>query len=620
MLKKTMSQPTKNPEQLAAQLAEAQSLHQKGDVKAALGGYRAILKRDPQNFAALFFSAMAFAGLEKYGNARRAIRRAIKVRPESAEAHNAEGNVLVAQGKQPQAIKCFETALKYNPDLFIARFNLGNALKAAQRFKEALENYQLGLIQNPDFWEAHNNIGTLLEILERWPEAIESFQKAIALNPDYPAALFNLGNVLKKEGRFNEALEAYQKALTLNPGHVDAQYNLGNTLEEMERFEDAIVAFEKALVLNPKMFEAHNSIGCCLIGLCRYGDAIKRFEAALAVNPENVFAWFDISACHFLSGDFEAAWHFYESRDPDKKDPQIGWWRGPKKGDWWLGSPDIVSLPWGTDIKGKSILLQGEQGLGDEIMLASMMPDVLGVAKKTILAAEPRLVGLFQRSFPGCTVVSRFGEKSPLPLPLDATYRTFMGSLGQDFRRRAADFPRKAYLIADPERHAAMKDRLDALGPGRKIGIMWRGGVGGNNEKKRSFNLSDMAPLLAKGAAKGDHWISLSHLPAAAEEVEQLFKATGIRIHHWSDVTEAKDYDETAALLTALDLVVSTTGTVAHCAGALGVEAHVLVPRVPEWRYAGHQGADMLWYETMMLYRQTDHWPLDEIANAIGVA
>jgi tetratricopeptide (TPR) repeat protein len=586
MLKKTMSQPTKNPEQLAAQLAEAQSLHQKGDVKAALGGYRAILKRDPQNFAALFFSAMAFAGLEKYGNARRAIRRAIKVRPESAEAHNAEGNVLVAQGKQPQAIKCFETALKYNPDLFIARFNLGNALKAAQRFKEALENYQLGLIQNPDFWEAHNNIGTLLEILERW----------------------------------HEALEAYQKALTLNPGHVDAQYNLGNTLEEMERFEDAIVAFEKALVLNPKMFEAHNSIGCCLIGLCRYGDAIKRFEAALAVNPENVFAWFDISACHFLSGDFEAAWHFYESRDPDKKDPQIGWWRGPKKGDWWLGSPDIVSLPWGTDIKGKSILLQGEQGLGDEIMLASMMPDVLGVAKKTILAAEPRLVGLFQRSFPGCTVVSRFGEKSPLPLPLDATYRTFMGSLGQDFRRRAADFPRKAYLIADPERHAAMKDRLDALGPGRKIGIMWRGGVGGNNEKKRSFNLSDMAPLLAKGAAKGDHWISLSHLPAAAEEVEQLFKATGIRIHHWSDVTEAKDYDETAALLTALDLVVSTTGTVAHCAGALGVEAHVLVPRVPEWRYAGHQGADILWYETMMLYRQTDHWPLDEIANAIGLS
>jgi tetratricopeptide (TPR) repeat protein len=621
MLKKTMSQSTTHSEQLAKQLEEAQALHQKGDVKAALDGYRAILKRDPKNFAALFFCAMAEAQLEKLTDARRSIRRAIKVRPESADAHNAEGNVLMSQGKLEHAVKCFETALKFNSDLFIARYNLGNALKAEARFEEAIENYQKAIALRPDFWEAHNNLGTTYERLERWEEAIDSFRSALGLKPSYEEAFFNMGNVLCKAERYEEAVENYSKALALDPDYTGAQYNLANALKEMQRFKEAIVAYEKALARDPKMSEAHNNIGLCNIALMRFEDAVESFKRALAINPKTAFAKFNLGSAHFFLCDYEQGWLGYEGRDPQNKDPKNGWLRGPKE-DWWLGDADMVRRPFGAAIEGKNLLVQGEQGLGDEIMLASMIPDVLDAVKNVIITIEPRLVGLFQRSFPQCQVVSRLGKESPLPKNYDETYRVFLGSLGQIFRNRLEDFPRKSYLLADQSRRTALRARLDTLGPGKKTGIMWRGGIGGNTEMKRSLSLADMVPLLSSLVSKGGHWISLSHLSEAADEVEQLFKNTGIQVHHWPDVTEAKDYDETAALLSELDVVVSTTGTVAHCAGALGVEAHVMVPNLPGWRYAQCLGPVMPWYGSMVLHRQTKDgvWPFKEITKAIGLA
>jgi hypothetical protein len=202
---------------------------------------------------------------------------------------------------------------------------------------------------------------------------------------------------------------------------------------------------------------------------------------------------------------------------------------------------------------------------------------------------------------------------------LDA--RIFAGSLGRICRNKPEDFPRSAFLVADPDRRKGLRARLDALGPGKKIGVMWRGGVGGNEEDKRSMDLVDMTRLLEKGRAEGVHWISLNHLQSGREETDRLFKDTGIRVHHWPEIIEAQDYDETAALLAELDVVVSVTGTVAHCAGALGVKTHVLVSYFHEWRYAAHHDGDMLWYGTMALHRQSaedrDAWPLDEIAQAL---
>ncbi len=182
------------------------------------------------------------------------------------------------------------------------------------------------------------------------------------------------------------------------------------------------------------------------------------------------------------------------------------------------------------------------------------------------------------------------------------------------FRKAAGDFPGTPYLTADPDRRKAMRTRLDGLDGGAKIGIMWRGGVGGQREELRSLSLAEMLPPLG---GEGCHWISLSHLDSASDETAAYSQASGTPVHHWPEVLRSDDYDDTAALLAELDMVVSVTGTVAHCAAALGVSTHVLVNRVPEWRY-GQEGPATPWYSAMTLYRQTDSWPLDDLARAIA--
>ena len=196
----------------------------------------------------------------------------------------------------------------------------------------------------------------------------------------------------------------------------------------------------------------------------------------------------------------------------------------------------------------------------------------------------------------------------------DVDRRFYMASLGRLFRNGTADFPGTPYLIADDERRQKYRAALDELGSGRKIGIMWRGGVGGPREELRSLSLEDFTLLLADDV----HWVSLSHLPTAKEQCRKLFETLGRTVHQWDHVLRSDDYDDTAALIAELDAVISVTCTIAHCAAALGVDTHVLVNRRPEWRYGGKLST-MPWYKAMTLYRQSDDWPIDRIGRALGL-
>lgn len=260
-------------------------------------------------------------------------------------------------------------------------------------------------------------------------------------------------------------------------------------------------------------------------------------------------------------------------------------------------------------------MVLGEQGLGDEIMFSSTMPDFLALVPDVTLTADVRITGLFARSFPGLIVCPRPPEDGGRVAAVPAERRFYAGSLPKVFRRRIEDFPGTPYLVADPVRRREMRARLDALGEGRKIGVMWRGGVGGPREQQRSLTLDDLLPVLR---GTGIHWVSLSHIAAADEETADFSARTGIAIEHWPKLLRSDDYDDTAALVAELDAVLSVTGTVAHCSGALGVPTHVLVNRVPEWRY-GHAGTAMPWYHSMKLYRETDHWPIEEAGRALGI-
>jgi ADP-heptose:LPS heptosyltransferase len=257
------------------------------------------------------------------------------------------------------------------------------------------------------------------------------------------------------------------------------------------------------------------------------------------------------------------------------------------------------------------VFVQGEQGIGDEITYASVLPDA---AKHNEIAYEcdHRLEGLMRRSLPGVEVHgTRFN--------LDKSWREtrqfdavcLSGSLCMEYRRSDEDFPRKGFLIPDPERTLQWKTLLDTL-PGRKIGIAWTGGKDNTFKSRRSFSLEGLLPILK---TPGVTWVSLQYKDPT-KEIAEFEAKHGIKIHHWKRATENCDYDETAALVSELECVVSVTTAIVHLCGALGKKCHVLVPAKSRWFYQSDDSRHR-WYDSLSLYRQSDKWPVEKVAEAL---
>jgi hypothetical protein len=241
-------------------------------------------------------------------------------------------------------------------------------------------------------------------------------------------------------------------------------------------------------------------------------------------------------------------------------------------------------------------------------MFASCYPELLSRVGRLVIDCAPKLEKLFRRSFPGATVFGSLQSSPPdwlrAPPPIDV--QAAAGSVAALLRRSAASFPaHDGYLRADPQRVAYWRDRLAALGPGPKIGISWRGGTPRSRARLRSMRLADWGPILGlQGAA----FVSLQYHADAGGEVAEANRDLGFGISHWTEALD--DYDETAALVSALDVVVTVCTAVVHLSGALARPVRVLVPASPEWRY-GVRGDRMPWYPTARLYRQADanDWP-----------
>jgi hypothetical protein len=282
--------------------------------------------------------------------------------------------------------------------------------------------------------------------------------------------------------------------------------------------------------------------------------------------------------------DFAAGWEDYEAR-----------WQQADN------ARPFTSPQWdGLDCHGKTLLIFGEQGLGDEIMFVSCLPDVLARCDSVIIECDSRLGALFSRSFPTARVQRRkdLHDQSWLRNAGHIDLQCASGSLPRFFRRSAAEFPvHSGYLRADVEKVERWKKQLSTLPGTIKVGLSWRGGTNKSLGNLRSLKLAQLAPLLT---LKNVTFVNLQYGDVRGE-CEAVAAELGRPIVQFPEAIA--DYDETAALVTALDLVISVQTAVVHLAGALGREAWVMLPFSPEWRYA-RSGDRMVWYPSVRLFRQ----------------
>jgi len=468
----------------------------------------------------------------------------------------------------------------------------GNLYDAEVVFHNAVAAY-------PEDAEAAHLLGVLLNRNGKAAEAIVLLQRAMSLAPGQAEIPLHLGNAFQAQGMYAQAEASYVTAVRLGPNLAAAHVTLVSLLRELGRFGEAQSAVRHALSLNPESAELWQNLGCICQELALGPEAIAAFESALAIDPKIAEFHYSMALALLASRQFERGWHEYEARF------QLDRWAGPRQ------LPNLQA--WRGEPAEGTLLVYGEQGIGDEIMFASCMPDVQRRGQAVILACSSKLEALFRRSFPSAEVscLDRLKDSIPSSSFSHATAMIASGSLPRIYRRTAADFPRhRGYLVADESLTAEYRARLEGLGTGLKVGLSWRGGTERTRSSHRSLNTSDLELTLR---CPGVRFVNLQYDSSADDAAVSAAIQAG-KLVHWPDALE--DYDRTAALVSSLDVIVSVCTAVIHLSGALGRPTIVMAPHSAEWRY-GMAGEDMPWYPSVHIERQSERGVWATVIDAV---
>ncbi len=572
-------------------LSQAVAHHQAGRLADADRLYRALLKDDPKNVDAL--NLRGVLALQK-GDANQAvdlIGAAISLRDDVADFHNNIGEAYRARGDVDAAIEHYQRAVNLDPRSADAHNNLGVALKATGSMEAAEAHFQRAIEANPNHSRAHNNLGTAMRSGGRAEAAVQHLVRAIELDPNYADAHSNLGNVLADLDRAAQARTLYERALELNPDHGEALMNLGTLLKREGDWAASTAIYREAVSRRPDHADAQFNLG---INLAEAGDleaARAAYDAAITNAPNHVGAQANRARLLLLMGRFAEGFDQWEWR-----------WREPAT---WLRT--LEHPHWaGEPLAGKTLLIWGEQGVGDEIMLVSVLPEVIQAASRVIVECDARLIPIYRRSFPSAAFVARDEPPSHRLLDADIDYQCALGSLCRWLRRNAEDFAGPTpYLTADASKTAAIRARYQALGPEPKVGIAWRSkpkGAAIENilfSESKTIALESWEPILR---APGVRFVNLQY-GDCANDLAAVSDRFGVEVFQDTEIDQMTSLDDFAAQIAALDLVVSGSNTTVHMAGALGREVWTMVPFVPDWRWQMAR-TDSLWYPNLRLFRQ----------------
>jgi Flp pilus assembly protein TadD len=427
---------------------------------------------------------------------------------------------------------------------------VGEALQHHRNGKmvEAEELYQRVLMQDPDHADALHLLGMVAYQTGRVATALNLIRKAIAVHSSAPSYHSNLGNVLQSQGDLADAEASYRRALALAPGLPEVHLNLGNVLQEQGYVDRALDEYRRALALKPELPEARTAESMALL----------------------------------LQGEFAAGWRNFESRwrTRDYETPMRAY-----PHPLWDGKP----------LASGRLLVWGEQGVGDEIMFAGLVPDVLRAGSGVVLACDRRLRALFQRSFPDLPVVCEYDGERDRELGISAHLPS--GSLPAIFRssREAFRATTSPYLFAD--RTQRDQFRASCAGGKRVVGLAWYT----RSEKKgrmRSIDLSMLTPLFEVPDVS---WVSLQY--GEFDRLAAQVHAADAPVIVDRSVDQLADIDRFAAQVAAMDLVITIDNSTAHLAAALGVPTWLLLPFAPNWRWLLSTGTSP-WYPTMSIFRQ----------------
>lgn len=480
-------------------------------------------------------------------------QQAISINPDYAEAINNMGFVCLRQGRYDDAERYLTRAVSLNPSLANAHYNLGLTLQLRKRHTEAATYFKKAIGLNPVFAEAHYELGNSLLHQSQPDAAALCYRQAIVLRPDHHQAWNNLGLVLLRQEQLDEAMSCFHEAIRVEPDSIAVHKNMADLLFRQGRLDDAITCIDKAISLDPQLADAHVTKGVALKGQGRLAEAEDCFTHALRLDPASAAARVAIGEIRLCRGELADGWELFGHR-------------------FFPGSParkrDFLQPQWaGEDLRDKTLLIWGDQGIGDELLFASMFSEIIARARRCVIECAPKLVPLFVRSFPAAMVVPRTRQPHPAT-QAGIDFQIAATDAARWLRSSLESFPRhNGYLTADPARVAYWKARLAELGPGLKVGFCWRSSLIDSFRSLHYSSLDQWGPIFA---VPGMHFVNLQYDECAAE-LEVARHRFGIRLHAFDEVDLFDDLSEAAALTKAMDVVVTAPTAASGLAAAQGV-------------------------------------------------
>ncbi|MFN0181433.1 MAG: tetratricopeptide repeat protein [Gemmatimonadales bacterium] len=432
----------------------------------------------------------------------------------------------------------------------LADFSRGLTAQRAGDGGTAVAAFQRAVAADPRLAPAHFNLGLLYRERGEFAAAAQSFAAATELRPNAADGWLNLGLCEEYLGHLDRAAECYHRTLSLDARSAAAYFNLGNVERKRDRRMAAAAAFEAARRLAPDAPEVLLNLGNLLRELGEPARAVEVLRVCRALRPDSHEAGWNLSLALLASGRLDEGWRAYEHR----------WARI-------AASPDRgFTVPhWrGESIEGKRILVWREQGLGDELLFATCLPDLQARGAQVVAAVDPRLVGLLGRSFPGIEVIEE-AAIATVGFDLHAP----IGDLPGILRAARHQFqPNWSYLVPDRSAIATWRERLAGLGSAARVGICWRSGLRDRERGRHYAALADWAPILA---TEGVQFVNLQYDDCEGELVD-VERRLGIRIWRWAETDLRDDLESVAALIWNLDLVITAPTAVSSLAAGLGIE------------------------------------------------
>ncbi|MDC3088163.1 tetratricopeptide repeat protein [Alphaproteobacteria bacterium] len=533
---------------------------------------------------------------KKFSEAEKLYLEAISIQPEYADAYTNLGNLYNEDGRLEEAIDAYKKSILYNPNDADAYNNLGNVFKHQGNLEAAIDLYKKSINLNPKFVKGYNNMGVALYEQGKIEDALKAYNKSINLNPKFVKGYNNIGIILHEKGKLDEAIKVFQKSIALKPDDYEVYNYIGNTYQDQGKIEKAIKAYNKSISINPSYEYAYNNMGIAFKYKGKVNNAISAYKKAISIKPKFVEAHLNLSFALLNIGEFYEGIYEYEWRWKTVKGKltqrhfSVPLWDGKKS------------------LIGKRILVWSEQGVGDTINWSLFLSSITSTVEHCILECQHKLVPLLKNSFPNIEVSTE--NRSLDTIRDDIDFHLPMGSLCKHFfnsiKYKSKISP---HLVPDPTRVNFWKKQLNTLGKGPYIGICWKSLKTSPNRLQNNSNILQWKSILRTPNIK---FINLQ--PKSFEDdIKKIHSEIGVTVHNFNDLDHFNDLYDVSALISALDMVISTKTTVPLIAAGVGTKT-----KLANWRQSSWNNVLFNPMSTFVEFYERNTWePWEKVFNSI---